>query len=450
VRWLLDRLTPRTLSGQLAIIILLAVVLVVSIETLTEPLRDRLFPSDDMDAILDRLTMVAEVLGDATAQEQSWLLARAADFGFDLQIVPEAALNDMAAASTSLSFAQMAIETLFPPDREIMPGAAWLMVDGRRALALPVGPDTMLLATNLPAPLESDDFTGPLTYYILSFATLLLLFSFYAARTIVRPIDRIVHELDRTDGISEERHIREEGTREVIRLSRALNAMRARIRAMVDMRMRMLRGVSHDLRTPLTRLKMRVERVEDEALRTSMLADVDRIDALASQTLAYLRIDARGESEERVDISSLLQTVQAEFADVGHAVTYSGPSGVVAICRPMSLMRAVSNLCDNGVKFGTRVEITLDTRADKIRICVSDDGPGIPPDQRLLVTEPFFKLEESRNAQTDPGFGLGLSIVAEIVKAHDETLSFHDNEPHGLAACICLPSRIGETAMRRS
>jgi signal transduction histidine kinase len=270
--------------------------------------------------------------------------------------------------------------------------------------------------------------------------TLVLLFSSYAARAVKKPIERIVAELDRTDGVAEERHIPERGAVEVVKLAQALNGMRTRIRYMVDMRMRMLRSVSHDLRTPLTRLKLRVERLDAEGPRQAMLADIDRIDALVTETLDYLRVDALGEAQEPADVSSMLQTIQADFADVGFDVRFEGPDRLVANCRPNALARAVTNLCDNAVKFGKTVVISLSRTDDTVRIAVADDGPGIPADKRALVTEPFFKLDPARGVDVTQGFGLGLSIVADIAKAHGGTLGFSDASPRGLVVSFSFPA----------
>lgn len=436
----LCRRMPMTIRSQMFLVILVALVVVVTIEDYTDLLQDVLFPVEDIDRIADRATMVAELMSDTDAKERAWLLERASQTGLDLLLVDPGRLEDMIAASPVPGIFDQWVAWLFPPDAKLPPDGRWIVLDSRRAIALPVDEQTILVMRNLPEAIATSDFLNPVTYYVLAILVLLLLFSFYAARALTRPIDRIVAELDRTDGVVEERDIEERGTIEVVKLARALNGMRRRIRSMVDMRMRMLRSVSHDLRTPLTRLRLRAERLDEEPHR-AMIADIDRIDALVTETLNYLRLDAQGEDEERVDITSLLRTIESDFADVGFDVRYEGPERVIGMCKPVSLARAVTNLCDNAVKFGGAAVVSLHQSDRFIRIDVADDGSGIPQEKRALVTEPFFKLDAARGANSGGGFGLGLSIVADIVKAHGGTMEFHDRTPHGLIVRLLLPVR---------
>ncbi|HEV7436438.1 MAG TPA: ATP-binding protein, partial [Pseudorhizobium sp.] len=328
---------------------------------------------------------------------------------------------------------------LFPPDVELPAGGRRFVIDGRPALLLPVDGETVLLVRDLPSAFITDDFISPLSYYVSAFVTLMLLFSIYAVRGVTAPLARISTELNRSNGVSDDTVFDERGSEEVISLARALNGMRTRIREMLDTRTRMLRSVSHDLRTPLTRLRLRTERLEDCELREMMIVDIDHINALVNETLDYLRTDASGEEAEATDIASLMQTIQANFADVGFAVTYEGPDRLTGLCKPNALTRAVTNLCDNALKFGGRAAITLARAGSMIRIDVADDGPGIAANQRARVLEPFFKGDSARGTGRSSSFGLGLSIVTDIVRAHGGRLEFHDNHPRGLIARILLP-----------
>ena len=139
------------------------------------------------------------------------------------------------------------------------------------------------------------------------------------------------------------------------------NEMGARIRSLIDARTRMLVAISHDLRTPLTRLRLRAERLSPADGQEGMLSDIGRISDMLRETLVYLRDGARSEAEQRADLPSLLQTICAEFADVGHAVTYAGPNRFACTCRPGALTRAVTNVVENGIKYGSVVTVTLKT-----------------------------------------------------------------------------------------
>jgi signal transduction histidine kinase len=223
--------------------------------------------------------------------------------------------------------------------------------------------------------------------------------------------------------------------------------MRQRIRQMIDGRTRMVRAISHDLRTPLTRLRMRAERTSEGALREAMLTDITRIDDMIQETLTYLQRDVSSEATVQVDLPSLLQTVCYDFANMDLPVSYEGPYRLTFDCKPQALVRAVTNLVENGVKFGTVVTVRLKPLADGgVRIEVADDGPGVPEQLRSKVVEPFFKADASRSANSPGGFGLGLSIVQDVVGGHGGSMVLLDGEPKGLVVRLDLPPPDGTKA----
>jgi signal transduction histidine kinase len=225
----------------------------------------------------------------------------------------------------------------------------------------------------------------------------------------------------------------------IVALSRE---MRTRIRTLLDDRTRLLAAISHDLRTPLTRLRLRAERTAPEA-RDGMLRDIDRIGRLLDETLEYLRSDLRAERFERTDLASLVQTICAEFADVGYAVSYEGPSRLAWMCRPSALARAVTNIIDNATKHGTSVGIALHVGNDAVHIDVCDDGQGIPISLHAKVFEPFFKIEAPA-ASVDPvGFGLGLAIARDVVKGHGGVIELRNRPFGGLLVRLSLPRLLG-------
>ncbi|NDW05684.1 HAMP domain-containing protein [Jiella sp. 40Bstr34] len=432
---------PRTIRGQITVVIVIAVVAVVITGRGIESLRKSdYFGIQDFDVIMERASMVALLLQQADPVERRPILRlSAAATHLNLTLSDNAALKPMIAASPPPGWLETVTRWLFPPDVELPAGGRRFVIDGRPAMSLPVDGETVLLVRDLPSAFITDDFISPLSYYVSAFVTLMLLFSIYAVRSMTAPLARISAELNRSDGVSEDTVFDESGSEEVTSLARALNGMRTRIREMVDTRTRMLRSVSHDLRTPLTRLRLRTERLDDGEMREMMIADIDHINALVNETLDYLRTDASGEDAERTDIASLIQTIQANFADVGFAVTYEGPDRLTGVCKPNGLTRAVTNLCDNALKFAGSAAITLARAGPMIRIDVADDGPGIAANQRARVIEPFFKLDPARGTGRSSSFGLGLSIVTDIVRAHGGRLEFHDNHPRGLIARILLP-----------
>lgn len=231
-----------------------------------------------------------------------------------------------------------------------------------------------------------------------------------------------------------------EGSVEIRSLAISLNVMQERIRRMLDERTRMLWGLSHDLRTPLTRLRMRAERVKDEHLRTTMLGDIDRLASMVDDGMQYLKgMAASGAPQRKVDLSSLLQTICADYVDVGARLSFSGPRRLAYPCQPEGITRAVCNLVDNALRYATNVEILLEQGVDgQVTIDVSDDGPGLPGDLKWLAVEPFFKSEPSRPS-AHGGMGLGLSNALRIAEAHGGSLILIDRQPVGLVARIQLP-----------
>src|SRR3954451_16504984 len=173
--------------------------------------------------------------------------------------------------------------------------------------------------------------------------------------------------------------------------------MRERITALIDDRTRMLAAISHDLRTPITRMRLRSEFIEDGAHRSHMLGDLDQMRSMLESVLWFLRNDRKLESLTLVDIASTLQLVTDQFSDIGHKVTYDGPDHAMATVRPDDLHRSVTNLVENAVRFGAEAMIRLRVAADRLTIDVEDDGPGISDALKQNMLEPFVRGDEARN-----------------------------------------------------
>jgi signal transduction histidine kinase len=230
----------------------------------------------------------------------------------------------------------------------------------------------------------------------------------------------------------------ETGPEEIRSAAKALNRMRDRITVLMNDRTRMLAAISHDLRTPITRLRLRSEYVEDETRRAETLRDLDQMQSMLESVLSLFRSGSAGKPT-LVDAAALLQMICEQFSDVGHAVTYEGSDRFTLMMRPEEFGRAVTNLLENAVRFGTVVTVRLAVSSDQATIEVSDNGPGIPDERKPAMLEPFVRGEEARTMDETSGFGLGLSIAQAVVHAHGGTLSLHDNDPHGLLARIVIP-----------
>jgi signal transduction histidine kinase len=277
-----------------------------------------------------------------------------------------------------------------------------------------------------------------------------LALSIYAIGWVTRPLSAIA-QATRAFGQSPDNDdpLDTGGPAEIAQVAEALNDMRRRIRKLVDERTGMLAAISHDLRTPLTRLKLRSERLEDTGTRGAMLNDISAIDCMVRGALTYLRDGGMFEAEQLVDLPSLLQTICDGYSDIGSDVVYSGPARLNFVCRAEGLTRAVMNIIDNGVKHGTHIGVSLVKQgSDAVEIDVFDDGPGIPSDLREKVFEPFFKADSARTASRG-GFGLGLSIARDIIHRHGGTITLFDRIPRGLHVRVSLRAENHESCSEK-
>jgi signal transduction histidine kinase len=279
---------------------------------------------------------------------------------------------------------------------------------------------------------------------VSSFVAIPLLVGFislWATRRVISPLERLVTATDGLGLLPDPVPVAEEGAPAVRQVARAFNSVSARLRRFVSDRTRMLASVSHDLRTPLTRLRLRTETIDDAATRQKMLNDIRTMESMITSTLAFIRGEAALEPIERVDIAVLLQTICYECDDAGNLVQYQGPPHSAASCRPQAFQRALVNLIDNALKFDASVVVRLQARAEDLIVTVEDDGPGIPDAQKGSVFQPFFR--GASPPDSPDGVGLGLSIVKAIVESHQGRIELLDRVPHGLCVRLYIPQRPG-------
>jgi len=230
----------------------------------------------------------------------------------------------------------------------------------------------------------------------------------------------------------------ETGPVEVRRAARAFNTMQERIQRLVTERMQAMAAVSHDLRTPITRLRLRAELLEDAATRRLVDADLGEMETMIDSTLAYLR---GGKSDERMrplDLAPVVETIVDEFQDQGRDVSLSGVGSAPVLGQAPSLKRAFSNLIGNALKYGDVARVSVAAAAGHFTVTVEDQGPGIPAEARQRVFEPFVRLEESRSRETG-GSGLGLTIARAVIAAHGGEISLEDRPGGGLRVVVSIP-----------
>jgi signal transduction histidine kinase len=236
----------------------------------------------------------------------------------------------------------------------------------------------------------------------------------------------------------------EDGPREVATAARAFNTMAERIRRFVGDRTQMVAAIGHDLKTPITRLKLRAELLDDDEQRRKILADLEEMEAMIGATLAFARDDAAAEPSVMVDLAALCRTVLDEATDaapeMADAITYDGPEHLTVRARPVALKRALANLVGNALAYGGAARLTLAEAAPgQLRIVIEDDGPGVPEYELEGVFQPFRRLETSRNRETG-GSGLGLPIARNILRAHGGDVVLRNRPKGGLAAVMTLPA----------
>jgi signal transduction histidine kinase len=303
-------------------------------------------------------------------------------------------------------------------------------------------PDGSLLTARLGPQRTTLFFGSPWVLTLLFIIASITLLGLWAARALSAPLTAFAKAAESFSLSGSPAPLPESGPDEIRFAAKALNRMRERILTLMNDRTRMFAAISHDLRTPITRLRLRSEFIEDEIHRNQTLMDLDQMRSMLESVLSFLRNDHTVEPMTLIDLPAMLHQICDQFADLGYKVSYLGPAHVTITARPDELSRAITNLVENAVRFGTTVVISLDVSGTRSVIEVQDDGPGIDDASKAVVLEPFVRGDDARNMDESAGFGLGLSITQAIIAAHGGALSLHDRQPHGLIARVALPAEV--------
>jgi signal transduction histidine kinase len=287
-------------------------------------------------------------------------------------------------------------------------------------------------------PASGNRLQGFLVWQTLVLYLLLLIPIMIIAWRAAAPLRDLTRAARSNPAVRDATPIDEEGPSDVRDLIRAFNAYRARISTMLADKDRMLGAVGHDLRTPLASLRVRVEGVEDDRLRDKMIASIDEMTAMLTDILALARTGAGNEVQERIELSALVRELAEDYVEQGKNVAVDNVVQSAVVARPMLLRRALRNLIDNGVTYGSRARLSVRLVADQAQVVVADDGPGLTDEQIRTLVEPFARGEQSRNRATG-GAGLGLSIAREIAAGEGGALSLANGAQGGLEAVIALP-----------
>jgi signal transduction histidine kinase len=308
---------------------------------------------------------------------------------------------------------------------------------GRRGLAVQVGPHWLLVRSPY-SPADAVWVRQAVLSFALTLAALLLPALWIASRT-ARRIRAFAEGAERFGRNPDAPLLVEEGPDELRQAIGAFNRMQARIQRLVTDRTMMMAAVSHDLRTPLARVRFRIADL-DPTTREAIASDIRQMDELIGQMLAFTRDALPNTERKKFDLSALAQSLVDDLADSGADVLFAGPDKLTVVADLPAVRRVLSNLLDNALKFAGHARLTLEPQGDMVAAIVEDDGPGVPPDMQDAVFEPFRRLEPSRNRKTG-GVGLGLAIARNLARGHGGDITLDPAPALGARFVFSLPLR---------
>jgi signal transduction histidine kinase len=301
-------------------------------------------------------------------------------------------------------------------------------------------PDGTRLTLDAPQPL-SRFLTPTFAAYIAAVMAVGMVGSIWSVSLATKPLSRLSEAADRFGADVHAPPVAETGPREVKQAAAAFNRMQRRLRQFVTDRTRMLAAISHDLRTPLTRMRLRAEMMDEGEQRTKILADLQEMEEMVGATLAFARDENADEPSRPIDLAALMETITADARDMDQAVSLNAAENLTVQMRPRTFKRAIVNIIDNAVRYGGGAEIDVSRDRDEAVIRIADHGAGVPEGERENVLRPFYRCEGSRSRDTG-GIGLGLSIASDTISAHGGKMALSETPGGGLTVEIRLPVAI--------
>lgn len=294
------------------------------------------------------------------------------------------------------------------------------------------------LVTEMPDPAPPGDGWVILAIWIVMIIAGATIVSLYAAHRLISPLELLESAASRIGADGTLQTLPEDGPAEIRATARALNRLSARLRAAMESRMRLVAAAGHDLRTPMTRMRLRAEFIADDEEREKWLADLEELDRIADSAILLVREEANQDRREALRLDRLLREVGTELAELGHPVQLGDIAEAKVNAGPLALKRALRNLILNAATHGGGAEIALARRGNEAVITIRDDGPGIPEELIGRVFEPFFRVDPGRR-KTLPGAGLGVAIAREIIERFGGRIDIKNLQPFGLLQTIALP-----------
>jgi signal transduction histidine kinase len=278
------------------------------------------------------------------------------------------------------------------------------------------------------------NYSPTIALFLVSVAGL----AYLVARMTTRPLNQLAQAAKNLGNDINHAPLDLTGADEIRQASAAFNAMQARIRQYIFQRTQMLAAITHDLQTPLTRMRLRLEKVSDPDLQERLIGDLSAMQAMVREGLDLARSMDTTETMQMLDLDSLLDSVCADAADANQRVSLSGNAGMALLGRPLDLRRCLVNLIDNAVKYGHAAKVSVDRINGAARIRIRDAGPGIPAAELARVFDPFYRVETSRSRESG-GTGLGLTIARNIAEQHGGSIALVNHAEGGLEATLMLP-----------
>lgn len=263
--------------------------------------------------------------------------------------------------------------------------------------------------------------------------------SYWAARWVARPLRSFAEAAERLGQNIHAAKLDETGPTEIRRLGAAFNEMQRRLLRFIDDRTQMLAAISHDLRTPITRLRLRAELSDDDEQKAKILSDLDQMERMTDSVLTFAKEESASEKPRLIDIAAVVESVCNDASDTGSRVAYSGSGSGAVYGRPMALKRAFGNLIENAVNYGGSAEVEIRGGADSVTVRIGDRGPGLPEHELEEVFKPFYRADSARTPSR-AGTGLGLSIARSILRGHGGDLHLENRTGGGLLAIAVVPT----------
>lgn len=455
------RLWPDTLIGRtLALLAGMTLLLVIGSAILLQDERSDRFDERDRFYLIQKVATLTKLVNDANNQERQRIIDKINEEDLRIQLgsqalIPAGPANPLERGlrrklqhtlrDSSVIMVRAAVKLnspVKPPaphDRSLPPpGIPTNDLDSVYfSIQLWDGVWLNLKTSNLKGP---PPWTGKTLQLLTLWLFLISVSGFILARRMTKPMAQLAAAAEQFGvGHSHPPVVPETGAREMRHTIRAFNQMQQRLHKQIQDRSNMLAAISHDLRTPITTLRLRAEFIDDQEIRQKTLDTLQEMEVILSASLALARDEAADEQSRRIDVAALLQSLVDDHVDLGGNAHYLGPDNKIITCRPVSLKRALNNLIDNASKYAGETTVKLMEQTDGILIQIEDNGPGIPEDKLEDVLTPFYRLESSRNPKTG-GAGLGLALANSIIIAHGGSLKLENRKDHqGLKAVVYLP-----------